>query len=1052
MEDIERVYTTGVVVLFALICLSIAFETLQEHLVEHTRQNFKVVLSSLFSELTVLGFVSLCMFVTLKIPYIETLSEDLFHEKSELGEISEILHMVLFLVMLVHIFQVCFLVFASGEGAKRMKNTEADCIDIETITKAYINELVEEKTWQKRVHDVFFEWQTKAFARLQYAAIRHGFTSAKEVEMPDPDTDIGDHHHRRKPLESTPNFDFSEYVLILTGLMTAELIEVPVSTWVSLQVILILTWVYLLEADNFPHEALVIGCELFLCLVVLFTWRKLRQIKWYITPRSLFMEAERMAHEKLKEMEEERREQRDSATSDIEMMTTMQEMTASSSSHDLLTPTEETALLMGTRRRASTTYYSRHTLHTYKYGPAELHAHGFLSDEEHEELFWFREPEFVPWILRLVLLVQAICVSSSWCLMKQLEGGVLEAVRLVLFCTVLPAILIIFLLPNVVEDYVIVTSVAPFKRPMTIAQVVRRQKLIRSFRSLQLGAIMMQYEDSSSNQHIHHKLTKPFSDAETIASLAVRAKNFGLIDGALREWSHPKESDQPQARFRDRLEHMPIERRIQFRHQMGWLLGEVEPRPSSSREDTIVLSLQASQLFSGINADALIKAVASATYKRYPAQVLIVGKDVLPRDSDFLGVVAFGSAFVGGGNGAIQLRDPRHDLELVNELSLLKDNKKGNWTSLRAATECTICHIDVAKLKADLPEEEVALLEERAQHASDSLKGQFKLQCLRQLAPEQFSILNGFTPDELAALAIELWRFEYDEEEFVARDEEVAIHVYFVAKAHLSISLGSRKNPQILGEIHVGGIMGEGLLKSTSTHVDERGHPVLSKRTADVVAGVDGTVVFALPKYRCEPFRDKILQNARAELIRRQRANESLKELHQQEVKSTISKLTPRQHIEQWSLFSVFDRDGDGTISRDEIDAFLSKVGFAVKTQGSIKQIQKSIHAFGDTITFAAFATWILKQQRQAEEKFKGHPEHGQRQGLTTLQSIMFDLLDQDKSGEITLFELQAMTRTLGEEFSLDELQIILLDSDKSGDGKLDKEEFAQLLDNVGIS
>lgn len=1031
MELQGKLYTVGVVVLFFLICLSIFFETVQEHLVEHTRQNFKVVLSSLFSELTVLGFVSLCMFVTLKIPFISELSELLFDEEETVAEISELLHMVLFLVMLVHILQVCCLVFASGEGAKRMKNLEADCIDIETIMNKYVDELVTKRK-DKKWWDVI---PSEATTRLQYAALRHGFTHAAEVD----DDDI------RVP-ERTPNFDFSEYILILMGLCAAELIEVPVSTWISLQVLLILVWVYLLEVGS-EHETFVIGTELVLLLITAVTWHKMNQVKESLTPRSLFIEAEKMATQRIEEEHAKERAKQLSRSSSkgqlvrssskhVEMRSQhsqdleMQEETKATETTTLLKREEEPRL----KRKVSMNYYSLKGFHTYKYSPADIHEHEHPTEEEHEELFWFKEHEFVPWILRLVMLVQAICVSISWCLMRQ--GGLLDAIRLFAMCTVLPVLSILYVIPVIVENYVVVTSVAPFKRPMTIAQVVRLQKLVRSFRSLQLGAIMMQYEEIKEDKPENES----FSDIDTILSLAIKAKHFTAVLGALG--GEPGEN--PQQRIASRLEDMPIERRIVFRHQLGRLLGVDAERPSTAREDTIVLSLQASHLFVGISPSALIKAVHGAYYKTYEKNALIAGPSILG-NIPFVGVVTHGAVAVGGGNGAIELRDPRRDLDLVNELVFTE-----NWTSLRAVEEeTTICHIDLKHLKTLLTADELKLLSERAARVSEQLASQFKIQCLRELSPEHFGILDGFTPDEIAAFARSIWRFEYQKDDFVAKDEEVATMIYFVAKNAVEISLGSRKNPQVLGEIKIGGIMGESLLKTDTHTLDDQGHSIIQQRSADVVATQDGTALFALPKELSDAFRDKILLNARHELIRRQTHNDSLRERHLEYVKHTMDALTPKQHLEQWALFSVFDRDGDGVITRDEINSFLDKVGFAVKSDASVKAIQKSIHAFGDTITFAAFTTWILKQQKQAEQKFSGASEE---HGITTLQCIMFDLVDEDRSGEITLFELQDLMKKLGEDFSLDELQMVILATDKSGDGKLDKEEFAQLLNNVGIS
>ena len=375
-----------------------------------------------------------------------------------------------------------------------------------------------------------------------------------------------------------------------------------------------------------------------------------------------------------------------------------------------------------------------------------------------------------------------------------------------------------------------------------------------------------------------------------------------------------------------------------------------------------------------------------------------------------------GQVKVGGGNGAMEFETPRGDFELCNELDLLDDyddacllsdsglddsdgHEKANWMSVRAATKVLLCELDVAALKAGLTEVDQRTIEKRLVAHSTAMAEVFENECVRQTKASGYVITpeRGFAPREIAHIAKKMWRFQYGLEEFVARDEERATMMYFVEKESLSISLGSRKHPQILGEIHAGGMMGESIFQDGEA---------VQHRSADVVAAKDGTVLLAIPKESLiddDQIRLKLQRNAREELARRKEANELLKKQKQDEIKKKIASLSPEQHLEQLALFRVFDEDGDGTISREEIDDFLHKLGFAVKDSLSVKAIQKSIHAFGDTINFQSFASWILKQQELAEARHKvtGH---------SPIHNMMFNILDADHSGEITLHELQAFT------------------------------------------
>jgi hypothetical protein len=63
------------------------------------------IVESLFSELTLLGFIGLTLFLVFKMAWLKELSEKLYGEENEITELGEAVHMVLFLIMVIFLAQ-----------------------------------------------------------------------------------------------------------------------------------------------------------------------------------------------------------------------------------------------------------------------------------------------------------------------------------------------------------------------------------------------------------------------------------------------------------------------------------------------------------------------------------------------------------------------------------------------------------------------------------------------------------------------------------------------------------------------------------------------------------------------------------------------------------------------------------------------------------------------------------------------------------------------------------------------------------------------------------
>ena len=130
-KDIRLKLEGVVIIVSGMILLSIGFEQGREVLFHRTSESMRPILTSMFSELTTLGFISVTLFVIFTIPWMETLSESIYGEEegSELDELSETVHMVLFLVMVLFLAQAIGLVALGNSIQKQWRLWETSSIN-----------------------------------------------------------------------------------------------------------------------------------------------------------------------------------------------------------------------------------------------------------------------------------------------------------------------------------------------------------------------------------------------------------------------------------------------------------------------------------------------------------------------------------------------------------------------------------------------------------------------------------------------------------------------------------------------------------------------------------------------------------------------------------------------------------------------------------------------------------------------------------------------------------------------------------------------------------
>ncbi|GAA5845462.1 hypothetical protein JCM11251_003390 [Rhodosporidiobolus azoricus] len=131
-------------------------------------------------------------------------------------------------------------------------------------------------------------------------------------------------------------------------------------------------------------------------------------------------------------------------------------------------------------------------------------------------------------------------------------------------------------------------------------------------------------------------------------------------------------------------------------------------------------------------------------------------------------------------------------------------------------------------------------------------------------------------------------------------------------------------------------------------------------------------------------------------------------------------------------VFRLYDRDGNGTISKDELGVVFRSLGRDLSKEEYAKMVARADLNQSGAIEFEEFA-------EAAVRRFETAPfEAEMRQA--------FSLFDKDRSGSISAEELKHVMESLGERLTDDEVKEMISAVDKDGDGTVDYEEFVALL------
>ncbi|XP_038603959.1 centrin-2 [Tachyglossus aculeatus] len=147
--------------------------------------------------------------------------------------------------------------------------------------------------------------------------------------------------------------------------------------------------------------------------------------------------------------------------------------------------------------------------------------------------------------------------------------------------------------------------------------------------------------------------------------------------------------------------------------------------------------------------------------------------------------------------------------------------------------------------------------------------------------------------------------------------------------------------------------------------------------------------------------------------------------------------LSEDQKQEIREAFDLFDSDGTGTIDVKELKVAMRALGFEPKKE-EIKKMITDIDKEGTgKISFNDFLA--VMTQKMAEKDTK--------------EEILkaFRLFDDDETGKISFKNLKRVAKELGENLTDEELQEMIDEADRDGDGEVNEQEFLRIMKKTSL-
>ncbi|KAK0167232.1 hypothetical protein PV327_004659 [Microctonus hyperodae] len=164
-------------------------------------------------------------------------------------------------------------------------------------------------------------------------------------------------------------------------------------------------------------------------------------------------------------------------------------------------------------------------------------------------------------------------------------------------------------------------------------------------------------------------------------------------------------------------------------------------------------------------------------------------------------------------------------------------------------------------------------------------------------------------------------------------------------------------------------------------------------------------------------------------------------------VNDQMPAISKAQMKEFEEAFNLFDKDRDGSITKEELGRVMRGLGQFARTE-ELRTMLEEIDTDGDgNVSLVEFVKIVSNiGNASAAEQTNLSQEQQEEQELRDA----FRVFDKHNRGYITASDLRAVLQCLGEDLSEEEIEDMIKEVDEDGDGRIDFYEFARSLVDPG--
>ncbi|XP_030854434.1 calmodulin-alpha [Strongylocentrotus purpuratus] len=151
--------------------------------------------------------------------------------------------------------------------------------------------------------------------------------------------------------------------------------------------------------------------------------------------------------------------------------------------------------------------------------------------------------------------------------------------------------------------------------------------------------------------------------------------------------------------------------------------------------------------------------------------------------------------------------------------------------------------------------------------------------------------------------------------------------------------------------------------------------------------------------------------------------------------------LTEEQIAEFKEAFSLFDKDGDGTITTKELGTVMRSLG-QNPTEAELQDMINEVDADGKLLSQSGRCNGTIDSPEFLAMMAKKMKDTDSEEDIREA----FRVFDKDGNGYISAAELRHVMTNIGENLTIEEVDEMIREADVDGDGQVDYEEFVTMM------